>query len=85
MATEGGELVGTALILHKTPNVELRINNDSYCKNLLMEYKDSPFPITEDRQDHTIDVIDICSNNEGGVQDAMALFFYPRHTTPSKR
>ena len=44
MASEGDGRLGVALILHKTPNVEVRINDDSYFKNLLMTYQDSPSP-----------------------------------------
>ena len=44
MASEGDGRVGAALILHKTPNVEVRINDDSNFENLLMTYQDPPSP-----------------------------------------
>ena len=74
MAAEGGRQVGAAFILHKTLNVELKINDDSYFENLLMQYKDSPFPMLEDRKDPMEDVIDIYSDDEGHPEDAMVLF-----------
>jgi len=85
MATEGSGRLGAALILHKTHNVELRINDDSYFENLLMQYEDSPFPLTENKKDPAKEVIDVCSDDDGDPEDAMAQFFDPRHTTPSKR
>ena len=47
------------LILHKTPNVEVRINDNSYFENLLMTYQDPPFPLMEDRKTSVEEVIDI--------------------------
>jgi len=85
MAAEGSGRLGAALILHKTHNVELRINDDSYFENLLMQYEDSPFPLTENKKDPAKDVIDVCIDDDGNPEDAMAQFFDPRHTTPSKR
>ena len=49
-----------------------------------MTYKDSPFALVEDRKNPVEEVIDICSYKEGAPEGAMALFFDPRLTTPSK-
>jgi len=54
--------VGVALILHTTPNVELRINDDPYFENLLMNYKDSPLSMSVEKKDPTDDMIDIFSD-----------------------
>ena len=84
MDTEGGGRSGAALILHKTPNIEVRTNDDTYFENFLITYQDSPFPLIEDRKTPVEEVIDIWSDNEGDPEDEIALFFNPRLTTPSK-
>ena len=76
----------TALILHKTPNVDARTNDETHFENLLMTYQDSPFPLMEDREKPVEEMIDICSDDKGGgAKDTMTLFFDPRLTTPIKR
>ena len=76
--------MGAPLILHKTSNVEVRNNDDSYFEHLPMTYQDSPFSLIEDRKTPAEEVIDIWSDNEGDPEDEIALFFNPRLTTPSK-